>query len=178
MVLSRVLIFAIRYFNPIARYALASRWHGLMSGRLLLLSFTGRKTGRSYTTPVSYVREGNSLLVPAGGGWWRNLRNGRPATVRLRGTEWLATPEVITEQPAMEEVLRRMLAANPAISAFTGIWRQRDGRPSQLALHRERRRGFVVVRLNLVADVLRQAQLDSVTVTPSPTLPARGREQV
>lgn len=118
---SRVLVGAVRYFNPLARFVLMTRLHSLMSGRLMLLTFTGRRTGRSYTTPVSYVREGSSLLVPAGGAWWRNLRRGGQARVRLRGAWWSVSPEVISEPVALADVLRRMLAANPAIAAFTGV---------------------------------------------------------
>ena len=69
MRLSRVLQRMVRYFNPVARLLLATPFHSLMSGRLMLLSFTGRKTGRLYTRPVSYVRVGDSLLVPGGGAW-------------------------------------------------------------------------------------------------------------
>lgn len=32
--------------------------------RLILLSYTVRKTGRSYTIPVSYVQQGDVLLIP------------------------------------------------------------------------------------------------------------------
>ena len=44
-----------------------------MSGRLMLITFNGRVTGRPYTTPVSYVQEEDSLLVPGGGTWWKNI---------------------------------------------------------------------------------------------------------
>jgi deazaflavin-dependent oxidoreductase (nitroreductase family) len=149
MKMSRVLERVVRYFNPVTRLVLATPLHVVMSSRLLLLSFTGRKTGRSYTTPVSYVLEGSSLLVPGGGAWWKNLGSGRPTRVRLRGVWTPVTPEVVTEPVALAEVMRRMLAANPAIGAFTGIRLGSDGRPDADALERERRRGFVVVRLRL-----------------------------
>ncbi len=44
---------------------------------------------------------------------------------------------------------RRVLTANPAISIFTGIRLGDDRRPDTEALDRERRRGFVVVRLRI-----------------------------
>jgi len=101
---------------------------------------------------VSYVREGSSLLVPGGGAWWKNLCNGGRLQVRLRGTWWSVTPELISEPVALAEVLQRMLAANPAISMFTGVRPGPGGRPDPEALERERRRGFVVVRLRLDAE--------------------------
>src|SRR5438105_10198342 len=76
VLVSRVLQSLMRYFNPFMRLVLGSRAHRMMSGQLMLLSFTGRRTGRSYTTPVSYVREGADLLVPGGGAWWKNLTSG------------------------------------------------------------------------------------------------------
>jgi len=139
----------VRYFNPVARFLLATPLHSLMSGRLMLLRFTGRKTGRSYTTPVSYVRAGDSLLVPGGGVWWKNLERGPHAQVCLRGVWSRVTPEVISEPSAMAELMQRMLVENPAIAVFTGVKAGPDGRPDAAALERERRRGFVVVRLRL-----------------------------
>jgi deazaflavin-dependent oxidoreductase (nitroreductase family) len=152
VVLSRVLQSVVRYFNPFTRLVLGSRAHRMMSGRLMLLSFTGRRTGRSYTTPVSYVREGTDLLVPGGGTWWKNLTSGT-ARVRLQGKWHVVTPEVIREPVAMSAVLGRMLAINPALAVITGIRPGSDGRPFAESLERERRRGFVVVRLHLGAEV-------------------------
>ena len=152
VVVSRVLQGVVRYFNPFIRLVLGSRAHRMMSGQLMLLSFTGRRTGRSYTTPVSYVREGTDLLVPGGGAWWKNLTSGT-ATVRLQGKWHVVTPEVIREPVALSAVLGRMLAINPALAVFTGIRLRSDGRPFARSFERERRRGLVVVRLHLSAEV-------------------------
>jgi len=37
-----------------------------LSGRLMLVFLTGRKTGKPYRQPVSYVRDGAVLLTPGG----------------------------------------------------------------------------------------------------------------
>jgi deazaflavin-dependent oxidoreductase (nitroreductase family) len=149
---SRVLERVVRYFNPFMRFVLAGRAHRMMSGRLMLLSYVGRRTGLAYTTPVSYVREGSDLLVPGGGGWWKNLTNGT-ARVRLQGDWRLVTSELIREPAALSDVLGRMLKANPAIAVFTGIRPGSDGRPNPECLDRELRRGFVVVRLHINDEV-------------------------
>jgi len=60
------------------------------------------------------------------------------------------TPEIITDPIALAELMQRMLAVNPAIASFTGVKPGPDGQPDAAALERERRRGFVVVRLRLV----------------------------
>lgn len=160
VILSRVLQRLSRIGSPITRLLLSGGTHRLMSRRLLLLRFIGRKTGRTYVTPVSYVQEGDQLLVPGGGRWWKNLMSG-PVTVRLRG-KWLpVASQVIDEPQAMADVLGRMMAANRALSVLTGIRRGTDGRPDSRSLERERNRGFVIVRLMLqeetAADVLERS---------------------
>jgi len=151
MRLSPALQSAARYSSPFVRFVLATPLHRIMSSRLMLLRFTGRKTGRYYTTPVSYVLDGNSLLVPAGGAWRRNLEAGPQASVRLRGVWRSVTSEVVGE-PALADLLLAMIQKNPAIGVFTGIRVRSDGQLDASAFERERRRGFVVVRLRLDED--------------------------
>src|SRR5438552_2851229 len=133
MRLSPALQSAARYSSPFVRFVLATPLHRIMSSGLMLLRFTGRKTGRYYTTPVSYVLDGNSLLVPAGG-VWRSV-----------------TSEVVGE-PALADLLLAMIQKDPAIGVFTGIRVRSDGRLDASEFERERRRGFVVVRLRLDED--------------------------
>jgi hypothetical protein len=61
------------------------------------------------------------------------------------------TSEVVRE-PALADLLLGMIQKNPAIGVFTGITLRSDGRLDASALERERRRGFVVVRLSLDDD--------------------------
>ena len=45
-----------------------------LSRQLMLLHLTGRKSGKRYVQPVSYVPNGNTLLTPGGGRWKLNLK--------------------------------------------------------------------------------------------------------
>jgi hypothetical protein len=51
-----------------------------MSNSVMLLTYRGRRSGRAFTTPISYVRDGEDLLAVAfrDHAWWRNLRGGAP----------------------------------------------------------------------------------------------------
>jgi deazaflavin-dependent oxidoreductase (nitroreductase family) len=75
------------WYNPFITALLRSPLHGLLSNGYMLITVTGRKTGRAYTTPVNYGRAGDTLtcLSKRDRTWWRNLRNGTPVTVLLRG---------------------------------------------------------------------------------------------
>jgi deazaflavin-dependent oxidoreductase (nitroreductase family) len=73
--------------NPFVSALLRSPLHGLLGTKFMLVSVTGRKTGRTYTTPVNYVRQGDTLTVISRRGrtWWRNHSKPAPVLVRLRG---------------------------------------------------------------------------------------------
>lgn len=73
------------WINRMMKFLLRSPAHGLVSKSVLLISFTGRKSGKRYVTPVSYSRDGDLLTIFTHAGWWRNLPVGRPVTVRLQG---------------------------------------------------------------------------------------------
>src|SRR5271165_3153855 len=66
-----------------------------LGGSLMLAYITGRKTGRMYRQPLSYVRDGEVLLTPGGGKWKLNLAADVPVRLRVRGKDVMATPEVI-----------------------------------------------------------------------------------
>ena len=78
--------------NVPMRVVLGLRVATPLSRRLMLVFLTGRKTGKSYRQPVSYVRQGTTLLTPGGGKWKLNLQEGRPERIRLRGRDVLRDP--------------------------------------------------------------------------------------
>jgi hypothetical protein len=81
-------------FNPVAKSILRSPLHRVMSQQLLLMTFTGRRSGKTFTTPMSYVQEGETLWLKIGYSWWKNLRDEAPVRVLLRGKTRLGTAEV------------------------------------------------------------------------------------
>jgi hypothetical protein len=63
--------------------------HRLLSGRAALITVTGRRSGRRYTFPVGYSREGDSVRIEVGWPerklWWRNLVDGGSVELVLAG---------------------------------------------------------------------------------------------
>src|SRR6266498_4406534 len=140
--------------NVLPKFALRLPFQTPMSRRLILLSYTGRKTGRSYTIPVSYVEQGDALLIPGGGAWKKNLENGLAVRIWFRGKERRANPEVIRDLDEVEELVAFMMAANPAVSRFIGVPKQPDGRPNREKLEQAVRGGFALVQLQLDPELL------------------------
>ena len=92
-----------------------------LSRQLMLLHLTGRKSGKRYVQPVSYVPDGNTLLTPGGGRWKLNLKPSECVRLRLRGRDVLARPEFIRDVSEVERLLRRMQSVNPRITSFVPV---------------------------------------------------------
>ncbi len=75
-----------RVVNPPVKLLLRSPAHGLASGRLALITVTGRRSGRAFTIPAGYRRDGDRVTIAVGWPesklWWRNL-TGTGAAVGL-----------------------------------------------------------------------------------------------
>lgn len=135
--------------NILPKFVLGLPFQTPMSRRLILLSYQGRKSGRLYTIPVSYVQHADALLIPGGGAWKGNLEHGLPVRLRLRGREGKAIPEVIRDPEEVERLVTFMMDANPAVSSFIGVPKRPDGHPDRELMKQAVRNGFAVVRLRL-----------------------------
>jgi F420H(2)-dependent quinone reductase len=84
--------------NSLVTTILRSPWHEMRSQRLLLLTFTGRKSGREFTTPMRYAQEGETLRMKVMYPWWKNLVGEATVRVLLRGEMRTGTAEVLPEE--------------------------------------------------------------------------------
>lgn len=74
--------------NPLVSAVLRSPLHWFLSSGLMLITVTGRKTGRRYTIPVGYHEMDDAIVILVGEAprkqWWRNYRDERSIDIRLR----------------------------------------------------------------------------------------------
>jgi deazaflavin-dependent oxidoreductase (nitroreductase family) len=101
----------LKFVNPVVREVLRSKQlHRLASKNLILLTVTGRKSGRSYTVPVTrHERPDGALVVSAAGGWRHNLQDGAEARVTLDGRERPAHVAVEHDPVRATEVFKGLL---------------------------------------------------------------------
>lgn len=105
------------WYNPLITALLRSPLHGLLSNGYMLISVTGRKTGRAYTTPVNYGRMGDALICfsKRDRTWWRNLCERAPVMGYLRGREQRGLGVVIESAAATRAA--RLQQLYPTLSA-------------------------------------------------------------
>ncbi|MEU5344393.1 hypothetical protein AB0H18_26765 [Streptomyces sp. NPDC020766] len=68
------------------------RWGRLVSSRLTIVTYTGRRSGRTFSTPVAYRRAADTVTIgvamPERKKWWRNFTGeGGPISLDLDGVD-------------------------------------------------------------------------------------------
>jgi hypothetical protein len=122
-----MLIYSI--VNPIVGLLLRSPLHGVLSKNTLLISFTGRKSGKLYSTPLSYMRDGNTITCMTTGKWWKNVRGGAPVTVWLEGKRLhgMATPD--TDRAHVTDAMQPFFRRVRRDARMYGVKLDDEGRP-------------------------------------------------
>lgn len=110
--------------NSLMRWALNTPGLQAMVGReVALLGFTGRKTGQSYTIPVSYQRDGDRVTVVTKKlrNWWRNLETPSEVELRLAGLMYSGKAEVIAIDEEALEFMTEYLEKRPIDAKAYGL---------------------------------------------------------
>jgi hypothetical protein len=119
----------MRVANIFVSLLLCSPLHRPLSAFLLLLSYTGRTSGRRYRIPCGYRREGGMVTVVAGNPWWKNLQGGGPVELRVAGEELggIATP--VEDKAIAAEELMAFLRKMPRLAKMYHATLTPDGQP-------------------------------------------------
>jgi deazaflavin-dependent oxidoreductase (nitroreductase family) len=118
------------FVNQAMKFVLRSPMHSMVSKTVLLITFTGRKSGKTFTTPVSYSQFDDQVTVFTHANWWKNLRSGSPVTLRIRGREFLGLAELVFEdEEAIADRLAVHLRKVPSDARWYGVTFDDHGNP-------------------------------------------------
>ncbi len=72
--------------------AASPRWRWLVDRYVVVVTYTGRRSGRTFSTPVFYRRRGDKVTIRVAlsgeKSWWRNFQgDGGPISLGLRGSD-------------------------------------------------------------------------------------------
>ena len=109
--------------NDFMSWVLRSPFHGLLSNGMMLLTVTGRKTGKKYTTPVGYYREGGYLWIITSRDrtWWKNLRGGAEVGLLLRREPLTGFAEPELDEKTVESRMYGYLQHVPQAAKPLGV---------------------------------------------------------
>ncbi|WP_031465938.1 hypothetical protein [Sciscionella sediminilitoris] len=84
---------AVEWFNArVGALHSSPRWGKLVGRRITVVTYTGRRSGRRFSTPVEYRRHADTVRIgvrmPDTKNWWRNFTDpGGPISLGLDGAE-------------------------------------------------------------------------------------------
>ena|SRR5579859_460570 len=135
--------------NTIVKLLLRSPLHGSVSKQIMLVTFRGRKSGKLFSTPVGYAREGQTVTFFTDHSWWKNLVNRAPVTLHIQGKKLEGTSEVIYDNKELiAHELRKYVEQRPRAARAYSISLDTSGKadPETVRLAAQR---FALVRVTL-----------------------------
>lgn len=90
----------------------------------MLITFTGRKSGRVFTTPVRYLNHDGKIrcFTASTNQWWRNLHGGADISLRVRGRSIRCRAEAIAGDPVrVRPALGEFLSHFPQDAAYYDV---------------------------------------------------------
>lgn len=123
------------WLNKIVKGVLRSPLHPVLSRNIALFTFTGRKSGKEYNIPATYVRDGDGLTVFTDRVWAKNLSDDRPVTALVRGKKLHGTAEMFTG-PEIAGPLTDLLRRVPRDAKYHNVRRNPDGSFNQSDIDR------------------------------------------
>lgn len=140
----------LRAVNPAVKFLLRTPLGGGVRREMMVLNFTGRKSGRRFSVPVSAHRIDGTLYALASAGWTANFRDGAAVDVLWDGKTTAMRGELIREPAAVAELSHRAAESYGAKKAqrMMGL-KFRDNRVPTLAEFTEaaQREGMRAVKL-------------------------------
>jgi hypothetical protein len=124
--------FFTRLNDPIA-LLLKSPLRFLLDRQLMLVTVTGRKSGKTFTIPVGYQRKNDHILVLVSRAstkqWWRNYRTPWPIIVHSRGRTTQGTAVLVApEAPEFLEAFQSTFDLMPWLGSQFGVRRTKGRR--------------------------------------------------
>jgi len=97
----------LRAVNPAVKFLLGTPLAGGLRREMMVLNFTGRKSGRRFSIPVSAHQIDNNLYALASAGWTANFRDGAAAEVLHDGRTTTMRGELIRDAATVAGLAHR-----------------------------------------------------------------------
>ena len=118
--------------------------HPLLGESLAVITVEGRRTGKRYSVPIGVRRQDDAFTAIShrvNRTWWRNLRGGRLAKLRVSGRQYSVGGEIVERREdvvaGLTSYLMHFSGRSRKINAnYFGIRLDADGQPNKEDLER------------------------------------------
>ncbi len=97
--------------------------HRVISKEILLISFTGQKSGKRYRTPVGYLKEGNKIIILTKRfrQWWHNFEQPAPVELLIEGRNYQGQAATLTDVEKIIPIIAHIVEAHRREAEIYGI---------------------------------------------------------
>jgi deazaflavin-dependent oxidoreductase (nitroreductase family) len=115
--------------NKFMKFMINSPLGGLMGASMAVITVTGRKTGKLISTPINVIKTDNTYTVISSRDrtWWRNLRGGAEAILRVAGKTFKVDGQVLESNEEVRAGLMIFFKKQPMMSKYLKIQVNEDG---------------------------------------------------
>ncbi len=144
-----------KLYNPIVTWLLRSPLHRLLDKNTMVITVSGRRSGKHYTFPVSYIRDGETLLVISQKDrtWWKNLQGSAMVTLFVQGHRLQARGETFTDTQVAANILLQILQRVPAYQRLLHVPLAADGQPEHPEDLTRLAQAHVIVRMSELTEL-------------------------
>lgn len=120
---------AENFGNKFMKFMINSPLGGLMGKGMAVITVTGRKTGNQISTPINVIKTENvySIISSRERTWWRNLRGGAEATLRVAGKTFKVDGKVFESDEEVKAGLALFIQKQPMIAKYLKVHVNEDG---------------------------------------------------
>jgi hypothetical protein len=97
----------LRAFNPTLKLLLRTPIAGPLRKQFMVLNFTGRKSGRAYSIPLSAHHIDGDLYALSSAGWTKNFGSGHRVDVLHNGKTAAMRGELVTDPAVVSDLQHR-----------------------------------------------------------------------
>jgi len=90
-------------------FLLRRGWMGALSDIVMVITTTGRKTGKKHSIPIGYLRDGDDIVTLTGeqvSNWFRNVLANGEATLEIKKEKFDVCGELITDETERQHIFK------------------------------------------------------------------------
>lgn len=144
-----------KLYNPIVIWLLRSPLHSLMDKSTILVTVTGRRSGKIYTVPCSYIHDEDTLYVISQRehSWWKNLIGGAQVTLLMHGRSVQARGETFTDTETVANKLLLFLQQFPKYQKLIHVKLDSNDQPENPEAFKRFVQDMVIVQIRELGEV-------------------------
>lgn len=117
-----------RFAMGFQAFMLRRNWMGPMGDFVMVITVTGRKSGKRYSTPIGYLKDGDTLLGLTRSGqesnWYYNALRNPEVTLEIKGQSYRARTEAVkgdVERQKVFDIYRSKIASPETFKRLFGV---------------------------------------------------------